>query len=293
MPFKPATKSSCKARIALCGPAGSGKTYSALLIASGLGKTIAVIDSERGSASMYADLVDFESCELERFGPRDYMREIMEARRFDVLIIDSLSHAWMGRGGCLDQVDKAPDKNSFSPWKKVTPQHRALLDAICGHSKHVIVTMRTKMEYVLESVKGKMVPRKVGMGVEQRKGVEYEFDVIGELDYDHSMLITKTRISGLDGDRIDHPGRSFGEMIAESLSDGEPIPVPAPPSLPPDPVEAYNIGASWVESQWGRSIRNEFRSLVSELGKSPGALQIHDCFKAVCAVYTEKEEEAA
>jgi hypothetical protein len=82
------------------GISGGGKTYSALSIASHLGKSIAHIDTEHGSASKYADLFTFDTCELTSFHPQNYIDAINAASgSYDVLIIDSLSHAWMGKDG--------------------------------------------------------------------------------------------------------------------------------------------------------------------------------------------------
>src|SRR3990172_8628166 len=106
--FAPATKEKSKARIALIGPSGSGKTYTALSLAAGLGSAIGLIDTENGSASKYADDFKFSTLSLTEFSPATYVEAIKAAEQagFDVLIIDSLSHAWMGRGGALEMVER-------------------------------------------------------------------------------------------------------------------------------------------------------------------------------------------
>ena len=125
-----ATKKAAKLRLALVGPAGSGKTYSALAIATGLGSKIALIDTEHGSAALYADKFAFDTCNLETFSPDSYVEAIKgaEAEGYDVIIIDSLSHAWIGKDGALEQVDQATrrsgSKNSYFAWRDVTPKHR-------------------------------------------------------------------------------------------------------------------------------------------------------------------------
>lgn len=144
--FKPAIKSQSKLRAALIGAAGCGKTFSALSIASGLGSSIGLIDTEHGSASKYADKFSFSSVVLERFSPDDYIKAIHAAAQFgfDMLIIDSLSHAWAGKGGILEMVDNAGQGgkgNSFTNWGKVTPKHNALIDAILASPMHIICTM--------------------------------------------------------------------------------------------------------------------------------------------------------
>jgi len=180
--IKKASKSQAKARIALMGPPGSGKTFSALNVAHHLGKRVILIDTERGSASKYADEFDFEVIELDSFNPKTYIAAIQAAEEAgaDVIIVDSLSHAWVGKDGALEMVDRAASssKNSFTAWKDVTPLHNALVDAILRSKAHIFVTLRTKTEYVIEAnERGRLTPRKVGLGAVQRDGIEYEFDV--------------------------------------------------------------------------------------------------------------------
>jgi hypothetical protein len=203
--FRQATKQSAFLRLALIGVAGSGKTYTALQIARYLaqreGSRIAVIDTERGSASKYCDLFDFDVIEPELFRPQDYIEMIQAAQSagFGVLVVDSLSHAWQGRGGALEQVDNAAKRsqsgNTFGAWRDVTPQHNMMVDTIISARLHVIATMRAKTEYVTEKDDrtGKTTVRKIGMAPVQRDGLEYEFDVVADMDMDNNMLIGKTR----------------------------------------------------------------------------------------------------
>lgn len=227
--FKKATKTQARLRLALIGPSGSGKTYSALSIAKNLGESIAVIDSEHGSASKYADLFNFDTCELTSFHPQNYINAIQAAEEYDVLIIDSLSHAWMGRDGTLEQVDRVAKRlqhsNSFAAWRDVTPLHNQLVDTMLACPNHLIVTMRSKTEYVVEAnEKGKMVPKKVGMAPVQRDGLEYEFDVSGELNLDNELIISKSRCSSLTGQVIAKPGAQMALVLKEWLNDGAPAP---------------------------------------------------------------------
>ncbi len=225
--FQKATRRTSKLRLALCGPSGSGKTYSALSIASGLGRKVAVIDTEYGSASLYADEFDFDALCLESFSPDSYVEAIhaAEVAGYDVIVIDSLSHAWAGSDGALEQVDnaKAKEKNSFTAWRNVTPKHNAMVDAIVRCKAHVIATMRSKVEYVLEDGgSGKKVPRKVGMAPVQRDGMEYEFTICGDLDPDHNLFITKSRCREFDNKRIHNPGRPMAERLLAWLAQGKP-----------------------------------------------------------------------
>jgi hypothetical protein len=233
--FKKATKTQAKLRLALIGPSGSGKTFSALSIASHLGSSIAVIDSEHGSAAKYADLFNFDTCELTSFHPQNYITTIQAASDYDVLIIDSLSHAWMGKDGALEQVDRIAKRtqshNTFAAWRDVTPLHNQLVEALLACPCHLIVTMRAKTEYVMEqNEKGKTVPRKVGLAPVQRDGLEYEFDIVGDINLDHDLIISKSRCSALSGQIISKPGQQIARELRAWLTDG----VLAPPKIDRD-----------------------------------------------------------
>jgi len=210
--FKTAVKKDAKLRLALCGPAGSGKTYSLLSIATELGGPIAYVDTEHGSASKYADLFQFDVSEPQTFDPRQLIEAITAACEagYKVICIDSLSHYWMGQGGELDLVDAAAKKdrnnNSFAAWKHVTPIHNKLVDTIIAAPIHVLVSMRTKTEWVIEEdSKGRKVPRKIGLAPVMRDGIEFEFDVCGDLDQENTLVVTKSRCPELSGKVINRP----------------------------------------------------------------------------------------
>ena len=139
--FKKATKKDRKIRMALAGASESGKTTTALKIAINLALPVAVIDTERGSASLYSDKFDFDVCELQAHHPNEYIKAIKAAQDagYKTIVIDSLSHAWYWE---LSEVDKG--YNSFAGWKNVRPLERKLIDTILSVKAHVIVTMRSK-----------------------------------------------------------------------------------------------------------------------------------------------------
>ncbi|MDF5730812.1 MAG: ATP-binding protein [Rhizonema sp. PD38] len=231
--FLKAVKSQSKLRLALVGPSGSGKTFSSLAIASGLGQRIAVLDTEHGSASKYADKFNFDVVELSSFHPKEYINVIQAASNanYDVLIIDSLSHAWMGKDGALEQVDRIAKKtqssNSFAAWRDVTPMHNQMVEAMLACKCHLIATMRAKTDYVVEpNEKGKMVPRKVGLAPIQRDGLEYEFDVVGDMNLENELIVGKSRCSALSGQIIAQPGLQLAEILKKWLLDGTPTSVP-------------------------------------------------------------------
>lgn len=231
--FKKATRTQKKLRAALLGPAGAGKTRTALEIARGLGERIALIDTEHGSASMYAHLVEFDALELTHYAPDRYVDAIQQAEDagYDVLVIDSLSHAWSGRGGILEFVDRTKrNGNSFNAWGDATPMHNRLVERLLSCKMHLVVTMRTKMEFVQEKdqASGKTIIRKVGMQPVQRDGMEYEFDLICDIDQGHTLTVGKTRIDLLDGEMIERAGADFGRRIRAWLEGGSPAALAAP-----------------------------------------------------------------
>jgi hypothetical protein len=223
--FKKATKTQSRLRLAISGASGSGKTYSSLAIAQHLGTSIAVIDTERGSASKYAGLFSFDVCELTEFHPGKYVEAIRAAdfAGYEVIVIDSLSHAWFA------ELDLAGGE--FRNWAKVKPLERALIDTMLGSRAHIIGTMRSKTEWVMEPTTNKhgketLAPKKVGTSPMQSSGIEYEFDLAGEINLDHLLSISKSRCPALSNTAHLNPGRDLAEQMMLWLSDGEPAPEP-------------------------------------------------------------------
>ncbi|AHI61359.1 AAA-ATPase [Mycobacterium phage Lizziana] len=231
--FKPATREASYARIALSGPSGSGKTYTALALGTALADKVAVIDTERGSASKYVGLNgwQFDTVQPDSFSPLSLVELLGLAAggEYGCVIVDSLSHYWMGVDGMLEQADRhAVRGNTFAGWKEVRPDERRMIDALVSYPGHIIVTMRSKTEYVIEeNERGKKTPRKVGMKPEQRDGIEYEFDVVGDLDHDNTLTVVKSRIHTLAKAVVPMPGEEFAHQIRDWLSDGARVPTVA------------------------------------------------------------------
>lgn len=226
--FRKAERKQAKLRLCLAGPSGSGKTYSSIKIAQGLGGKIAMIDTEHGSGELYAHLTNYDVVTLDApYSPERYIACIKEAEKaeYAVLIIDSLSHAWSGEGGILEMVDKSAKAsksgNSYTAWRDVTPWHNKLVEAILTSNLHIITTMRTKTEYVIETnEKGKSTPRKVGMAPVQRDGMEYEFTAVLDLSIDgHFYSASKDRTGLFDG-KPDLPSEKTGKVLLEWLNSG-------------------------------------------------------------------------
>ena len=221
--MKKAETTDLKLRMAICGPPKSGKTITSLIIATLLGGKVGLIDSERSSASKYAYLFNFDVEELDgKYAPQLYLRKIKEFEdKYDTLIIDSLSHAWFGVEGALDQADKAGArlKNRFSAWREVTPVHNALVDGILNAQCHVICTMRVKTDYVMEKdeTTGKVVPREVGLAPVMREGIGFEFDIMADMDREHRLVVSGTRCIELDGFVAQKPAENLVDPIRRWL----------------------------------------------------------------------------
>lgn len=229
--FAPATREQARARIGLQGPAGSGKTKTALRLAEGLatGGIIGVVDTERGSALKYAPVPGrpdlgghaFGHMPMDNHDPRNLIGAVKAAEDAGVavLVIDSWSHFWNGRGGLLEIVDRAGSEKgaggTFGGWRTGNPIEQDMLDALLNFRGHLIVTMRTKGDYVIE---GKKVT-KVGVKAVQREGAEYELDLVMDM-VEGTATVTKTRYQPLENLQVHHPGEDIAEVILEQLGQG-------------------------------------------------------------------------
>lgn len=232
--FEDATRPATNAFIALTGPANAGKTYTALAMATGMGTTVGVCDTERGRASHYAGHFPFKHLRMPDFRPQTLVRALAVGaqRGIDVMVIDSGTHYWSGRGGVLEQVDRTTSSsrsgNAFtSGWKSVKPIEHEMWDAVMAYPGHVIMTLRVKTAYELVTNKsGGVEPKKVGLKPDQRADAEYEFDFVGDLDMEHTMTVSKCSYPGLfeSGERIELPNTETGNKIVKWLNEGTPMP---------------------------------------------------------------------
>lgn len=194
MNLRQSQRKQAKIKLALEGCSGSGKTYSSLLLASGMTSwnKIAVIDSENGSADLYAHLGNYNVLNLQTpFTPEKYIQaiEVCEEAGIEVIIIDSISHCWEH----LLEYHASMQGNSFTNWGKITPRQNSFIQKILSSSTHIICTMRTKQDYILAEKNGKMVPQKVGLKAVMRDGVDYEFTLVFDLDIKHYSVASKDR----------------------------------------------------------------------------------------------------
>lgn len=229
--IKKAVKSQSKLRLNVYGPSASGKTMTALRIAHGIGGKVGVIDTERGSASKYADRFDFDVIELPDHTFESYTKAIkaFADAGYATLIVDSLSHSWDAMLELKDQLAATKHRgNSWAAWADITPKQNALITAMLTFPGHFIATMRTKTEWVIEqNDKGKAAPVRVGTAPRQREGMEYEFDIVLEMNPENMGHVIKDRTGKFQERIIDKPGEDFGRELVDWLNAGEPLPEPA------------------------------------------------------------------
>ena len=227
MEFRKAERKKAKLRLAITGTAGSGKTYGALLVAKGLGGKTALIDTENGSGDLYASQFDYDVGSIEApYEIQKYIQAIHDAEKagYEIIIIDSLSHAWAGNGGLLDLHDQLTQasysKNSYTSWNKVSKCHYKLIEAMLNSPCHIIATMRSKTEYIqTENEKGKKEIIKVGLAPVQREGMDYEFTTVFDLGQNHMATVSKDRTRLFDG-KVFQLSEKTGEALKTWLDTG-------------------------------------------------------------------------
>ncbi len=282
--FTPAKRLGIKIRLAISGPSGSGKTLGALRVARGLsgpaGK-IAVIDTEHQSASLYADITPFDTLTLTRpYSIRDFIDAVRaaEAAGYSVLVIDSLSHAWEAVLEYKESLDRRGG-NQYTNWGPAGELWREMIEAVLSVNLHVIATMRSKIEYVVEDVAGKKTPKKVGLAPVVRDGTEYEFTLCWDLDHQHNAISTKDRTKLYDQRIVELTEERGRELLAWTNSQPVELPMsepeaPAAVEQHPDPlddwlainsekVNAYLLRIGWTkEGETWRSLDKHKREII-------------------------------
>jgi hypothetical protein len=220
--FQKAQRKKAKLRLSIAGLSGTGKTWSALELATGMGGKIALIDTEAGRGELYGENFDYDCMQISApYSPQKYINAIQSAEKlgYDILIIDSLSHAWIGEGGVLSIAEKAGGEFQKG-WKTATPQHNLLVETIIQSKLHIIMTMRSKADYVVEiNEKGKHAPRKVGLAPVQRDGLEYEMTIAMDINHENIAHVTKDNTQLFNQQYI-KPTKEMGRQIMEWLNSG-------------------------------------------------------------------------
>lgn len=225
---KQAVRSQAKLKIALEGPPGVGKTYSALLMAKELSRTkIGLLDSENGRALKAAGQPGIPEQWLHEpmSDPtiQDYLdrTDAAEAESVDVLIYDSWSHSWIS---ALEAVDAMGGNKFSNGWKAISPLVKKLIRKMLAYPGHCIATMRVDTDWAMEKDdKGKVVPQKIGLKTVAGKGVDYEFDWVLRFIGGNKLCVMKTTNEALLSrdsiiDRADLP--KIARRLVDWLNEG-------------------------------------------------------------------------
>lgn len=257
MSFKKAERFLTNPTIAITGPTGSGKTFSGLRLAAGIskamGKRFAVVDTENGSASLYSEFFDFDTLNISPpFTTEKYIQAINDAEKggYCALLIDSITHAWAGEGGLLEQkaqLDARPGSNHWTNWNPIKVKDLKFKSAYLHSSiPFLIATMRSKMEYAQSEDGGKKKVQKVGMAPVQSDGIEYEFSVVLDVAMNHECEVSKDRTHLFDKTPIFTITEETGELLVNWRAGGKERPkapsfsqTPPPQEFPPDENQSH------------------------------------------------------
>ena len=242
-----AVRQKLKAAVTIIGASGSGKTLSALMLAYGLMKKkypdmsdeliwekIGLVDTEHERGKIYVDMV-FNGVKIGNFqyinftppydvDGYDEAQRLLVQQGCEVVILDSISHAWEGEGGMLElQQDYG---GTFQSWKKVNPHYRKFIDVVTGvrNNVHTISTIRAKQDYQVSrsEVDGKLEVIKLGLKPVQRDSLEYEMQVVFNIDMKHIATVSKDNTGGFfEKPRVITP--EDGGILYEWLEVGEDI----------------------------------------------------------------------
>jgi hypothetical protein len=225
MQLQKASRKKASIKMSLQGPSGSGKTYSSLLIAYGLcndWSKIAVIDSENHSSELYSHLGSYNVLQLSvPYTPEKYVQAIEACGQagMQVIIIDSISHEWE----YILESHAGMTGNSFTNWQKIGLRHKAFIQAVLNAKAHIIVTTRTKQDYVLNERNGRMVPEKIGLKAVQREGLDYEMTLVFDLTMKNTATASKDRTGLFFGKPEQKLGADTGRLIHQWCNAGNDI----------------------------------------------------------------------
>lgn len=308
--FKRATREQVKVKLGVTGPSGSGKTKGALALARqlvGPEGRIAFVDTENDSGSLYADFTEFDTISLTApYTSAKYTEAIKAAveERYDVIVIDSLSHQWEGSGGILDRKTLEERRgntnggsvNGYTLWAKYKEEHRAFVAGMLAAPIHVIGCMRSRQEYVQGERNGKKTVEKLGMAPITGEGMEFEFSVVFDLNMQHMATATKDRTDLFDGQLIDLLFDNPGERILEWLKSG--APAKPKPTREPTTKPTLAVARSFAIERPGKPtvLLGEFNGAqlvqVRDWAVKRDRFDIIDCVDVIIAHNLAVEDEA-
>lgn len=240
-------------KISMEGLSGGGKTYTALRLAfdmvrRGIGKKIVVLDSENDSASLYAGTVedgtawDYDVVDIPRAkrNPLGYAEayEWAVGAGYDVVIIDSLSHAWHGALQEVDRYAASHKGDKLGGWANLSPQQQTMIQTLTDTRAHCISTMRVKSDFQDQDVNGKLRKVKVGLKADQRDNTEYEYDVVLRFEAGNEVYVEKVRgCTAMNGKNATRPGPAFWKPLFDWWLSAE-------PTVPPDEEARRKIAAA-------------------------------------------------
>lgn len=259
-------------KIALMAPSGGGKTYSALRLATGMAEELEKVTGKKTKILMantesfrgryYANEFDYDIIDLTPpYIPEQFVEAIDFAvsEGYDILIMDSTSHEWEGKGGCLELHQKAGGK--YQDWKYVTPRHDAFINKLASSPIHIIATMRGKDQYEMErDDKGRTTVKKIGLGAKQRDGFEFEFTSTFTIDSkSHTAEVQKDNTHIFENDAAVVLTEDHGRKIIKWANDSDIAPVaPVPTPVPAAVEDTDNLAA----------MRKEIMALANEIYKT-------------------------
>lgn len=321
--LKKAHRSLARLKIAIGGPAGSGKTMSSLLMAYGMVKaehpdwsddqvweSICLIDTENASGSLYAGntvgnlkIGSYFTVDIDPpFEAAKYIDAIHAAEDagISVIIIDSYSHAWAGEGGALDKQSKLAERgNGYTAWGKVKPEQQKLLDTVLQSKSHIIACLRAKMEYSqdVDPNTGKKVVRPIGMGVISQKDIEYEYTVLFMLAADNTAEAIKDRTSLFAGrmPTVITPkhGAALYRWLIDDGKNQAAKPLAEKPALTPAPEVAATVQAAAAEENPPADEPLPFEE-QPPVGETRTTQEVDQVIRAYVAAHpTEKSKVAA
>jgi hypothetical protein len=299
--IKRAERTQARLRLALVGPSFSGKTRTALELARGIAEAmieaglatgslegkVGVIDTERQSASLYSDVYAFDVIELNPPYTVDrYISALATFERagYSVVIIDQMSHAWVGQGGIMEQVQKAESQNAMAPWLNATPEQNRLVDTVLASPCHIIANMRAKTAWSMEERQNKAgrtvkVPVRIGMGIVQRPGIEYEFTTVLMLEVEGNIakpIKDRTNLFPLEGARM---GQDWGRrMVKWMLSAKTPDALVTVQATPRERAQAVtDVGLTRIaRCETTPDLVRVFEGLIASLRAFKDSVEVED-----------------